>query len=315
MTARRLRRLGSWPAIAAMLCMAVAVGTAVDATDAGVTHVCRPGFVHELVRGRHLCRPAADLRLTVSASPTATRVGGRTTYVVTVANRGRLRAERVVVRVVGAVEGVSASASRGSCPSQAGSLRLTCSLGALAPGSRAVLTIVARATAEGTVSISARATSPTRDSRPRDNASAITIRVTPPDSVRGRGSRPIVNDPTPGFVVVEVDASGAPDGGQPTGTFLTRYGPTTEIRGTVVCLTVVANRASVGGIVEQSNEPAFPVGSGVLLAFTDGGPGRDTQLSFANQPNPRACPVPLFDNPFPEIAIDSGDFVIVDGPP
>ena len=174
------------------------------------------------------------------------------------------------------------------------------------------MSVVARATTLGTVSVSARATSPTRESRPGDNVAAIAIRVTPPDSVRGTGTRPIFNSGVPGFVAVEVDAIGNPGGGQPAGTFVTRYGPTTEVRGAVVCLTVAGNRASVGGIVEQSNEPTFPVGSGVLLAFTDNGPGNDTQLSYLNQQDPRSCPVALFAAAPSEVAIDSGDFVIVD---
>lgn len=302
-------------AIAATLCTVVAGGVTADPTNAGVAHACGPGSLHDVVRGRHVCRPAADLRVSVSAAPTATRVGGTTTYSVTVANRGRLRAERVVVRIAGAVEAISVSTTRGTCPSPATPLSVECVLGALAPDAGVVVTIATRATAEGAASLSAVARSPTRDAKPRDNAAAITTLVTPPDSVRGRGTRPLFGGRTAGLVIVEVDAIGAPRGGEAAGTFYTRYGPTGELRGTVVCLTVAGNRASVGGIVEQSAESAFPVGSGVLFAFTDGGPGSDTQISYLNQTDPRTCPVPLFAATAPEIAIDSGDFVVVDVSP
>lgn len=311
MSVRRLRSW-SWSAIGVALSLLVAAGGA-DARGSAVGRACGAGFLHQVVRG-HVCRPAADLHVAVSAAPSATRVGGTTTYSVTVANRGRARAERVAARLTGGLDAVSVSTSRGSCVGPTSALAVDCALGTLAPGARALVTIEARAGAEGTVTLSARVTSPTRDSRPRDNAAAVSTRVTPPDSVRGTATRPLFGGRTPGLVLVEIDAIGAPLGGEPAGTFSTRYGPAWELRGTVVCVTVAGNRASVGGVVEYSTEPAYPVGSGVLFAFTDNGPGLDTQTSYLNQPDPRKCPVPLFAVDH-ETPIDGGDFVVVDVTP
>jgi hypothetical protein len=109
------------------------------------------------------------------------------------------------------------------------------------------------------------------------------------------------------------------------GTFLTRYPVGAwfqsglEVRGEVVCLTVAGNRASVGGVVQESNDGRWPAGTGVWLAITDNGQpgaGRDTQLTYmGSEVNPRICTIPVQQNEFPEAVLADGDFVVHDERP
>ncbi len=239
-------------------------------------HACRAGFVHVLVRGKHVCRAAPDLRVAVTATPSANRVGGTITFAVTVTNAGRAVSRRVVLGAVAPAEYVSASASVGTCSSPPGVLRTTCALGTLRPKAKATATISVRATALGPLRLSARASSATPDAKARDNSTSNAARITEPDSVRGSGRRLLFG--TTGqenAIFVEVDAISGPQGEDPAGTWFTRNPETApaagELRGRVVCVSVQGNRATVAGIIEQSTNPQYAPGTGVLLAFTDNG--------------------------------------------
>jgi hypothetical protein len=176
------------------------------------------------------------------------------------------------------------------------------------------VSIVARASSLGQLRLSVRAISPVRDARPKDNAVTKTTNVTEPDSVKGIGDRPTFGGGPRPPVTNEVDAISGPGGEDPAGTFRVKY-PTFELRGRVICLTVAGNRASVGGIIEQSNEPQYPVGRAVQLAFTDNGePGKDTQVTYPGVDSATPCPVPLFDNQ-PELALIAGNYVVHDAQP
>ncbi len=230
---------------------------------------CGAGLLHVIVRRRHICRPAPDLRVAVSDSPTANRVGGTFTYGVSVANRGRRAATSVALTLRAGAAVESASTTTGSCSSSA-TAGVRCELGSLVPRAEVSITVVIRATAIVQVDVRAQATSRTRDARPRDNTATATSRVTEPDAVRGRGTRPTAGPGVRPPVEVEVDAVSGPAGNDPTGTFWTRYPTgTPEFRGRVVCLTVSGTRASVGGVIEQSNDPNNPPGTGILFAFID----------------------------------------------
>jgi len=81
--------------------------------------------------------------------------------------------------------------------------------------------------------------------------------------------------------------------------------------------TVTGNRASVGGIIEQSNEAQHPVGRAVQLAFTDNGDrgvAKDTQVTYPGIDSASPCRVPLFDSQ-PELALIDGNYAVHDAQP
>src|SRR3954465_4397561 len=116
---------------------ALAAGGAANAPAQphGTAVRCRAGFADTVVRNRHVCRPAADIRAGIAASPDANRIGGTFTFDVTVANVGRRAAARAVLTADVGGELVSASTPTGPCETVAP--RSTCQLGALARGARA----------------------------------------------------------------------------------------------------------------------------------------------------------------------------------
>ena len=301
--------------------LALGVGDTAEATaPAGgerEARTCGVGLLHVVVRRRHICRPAPDLQVTVSGSPAANRVGGTFAYEIQVANRGPRTATSVALTLNAGGSVESASTTTGSCSSSEGTVR--CEFGSLAPRVRASIAIVVRATAIGQAGFRAQATSRTRDAHPRDNAATATSRVTEPDSVRGRGTRPLAGPGVRPPVEVEVDAVSGPAGNDPAGTFWTRYpAGTPEFRGRVVCLTVTGTRASVGGVIEQSNDPNNPPGTGILFAFTDNGDpgaGRDATVTyFGRELNPTQCPIPAVRDG-DEITLTSGNFTVSDVQP
>jgi len=252
----------------------------------------------------------ADLRVTATAAPASVRVGIAFNYTFTIRNLGPApaRATALALNVPAGVLVESVVASAGTCSAR------SCSLGTMRLRAVRTVRITGKSAAVGLFSVSARVSSPTRDSRLLNNRATATVKVAGDDSVRGSGTRPIFNGTAP--VYVEVDAISGPNGEEPSGTFATRY-PTYELRGRVVCLTVAGQRASVGGIVEQSSEPSFAVGSGVLFAFTDAGEpgaGVDSQISYLNASDPGACPIPLQEIST-EIRLTDGNFVVHDEQP
>jgi hypothetical protein len=85
-------------------------------------------------------------------------------------------------------------------------------------------------------------------------------------------------------------------------------------RGRVTCLTVAGNRAAARGPVEESNDPAFPVGSDFQVQVTDNGsPGKltDTNINiFPPFPPGGETGCPIF--PVGEVPITQGNFVVHD---
>jgi hypothetical protein len=293
---------------------------AVSTTAAGGPHHagkrCPSGFVQVVVSRRHVCRPAPDLRVSAAATPTANRVGGSFTYEVTVRNVGRAPARHVKLSADAAAETLAISAAAGTCTSSQGQVHSVCTLGALRRGATVTVSIVARAATVGVLRLSVRAISSARDAHPKDNAATKATKVTEPDSVKGIGVRPTFGGGVRPPVTNEIEAISGPTGEDPAGTFRIKY-PTFELSGRVVCLTVTGNRASVGGIIEQSNEAQYPVGRAVQLAFTDNGdPGvaKDTQVTYPGIDSASPCPVPLFDSQ-PELALIDGNYAVHDAQP
>lgn len=120
-----------------------------------------------------------------------------------------------------------------------------------------------------------------------------------------------------GEVHVVVDAWSRADGEHPRGLFrmtaTTPEGITTKVSGRVVCLTVSGNRATIGGVVEQSTDPAAPLEIGYRLHLTDHGePGASLDTN-ANVGYAKAVPCPIED--VAEIVITEGEIVVADASP
>jgi hypothetical protein len=106
-----------------------------------------------------------------------------------------------------------------------------------------------------------------------------------------------------------INAKSGPNGESPRGHFFLRQG-SLQFRGSVTCMRVVGNRASVGGRVNKSNPAGPPVGSGFVQFIEDNGePGRNdrSQTVFVPSP-PMTCPVPI--TPF--FVVARGNYVVHD---
>jgi hypothetical protein len=90
---------------------------------------------------------------------------------------------------------------------------------------------------------------------------------------------------------VHVDAKSGPMGEDPQGHFRLEavqpfFGVDVDIRGQVTCLQVIDNRATIGGVIERSNDPRFPEGSGILIFVRDDDEGAGDGVSMALLPSP-----------------------------
>jgi uncharacterized repeat protein (TIGR01451 family) len=147
-------------------------------TAAASTVVTGPSCVQN-VQPHPQSPPTADIALTKTASPSTLARNGNITYTETVTNRGPDRATnvRLVDQLPSGLTLVSVSATQGGC---SGTTSITCSLGSLAPGATATITIVARATATGTVQNSAAAGANEVDPSAANNTASATVTVTAP---------------------------------------------------------------------------------------------------------------------------------------
>src|SRR2546422_7755137 len=79
---------------------------------------------------------------------------------------------------------------------------------------------------------------------------------------------------------VHVNAKSGPLGEDAKGHFIIRLVATSpvvelNVSGSVTCLTVVANAATIGGVVESTDNPQIPEGTGILIGIVDNGsPGQ-----------------------------------------
>jgi uncharacterized repeat protein (TIGR01451 family) len=125
--------------------------------------------------------PSADISVSMADSPDPVTVGSDLTYTVTVQNAGPSSASGVSVAdsIPGGTSYVSASASQGSC---SGSATVNCSLGSLASGGTATVTLVVRPSSAGTLSNSASVSSSTADPTSGNNqaSSSTTVNATSP---------------------------------------------------------------------------------------------------------------------------------------
>jgi uncharacterized repeat protein (TIGR01451 family) len=121
--------------------------------------------------------PTADLALAMAASPASVTVGGQITYTLTVTNAGPGTARLVAVddTLPPGLVFVSASPTQGTCTNAS---PVHCDLGPIGIGGLATVTIVARATAAGTVSNTANASTTTTDPTAGNNSATATTTVT-----------------------------------------------------------------------------------------------------------------------------------------
>jgi uncharacterized repeat protein (TIGR01451 family) len=122
--------------------------------------------------------PQADLIITKADTPDPVLVGNNLTYLLTVTNNGPSAATNVTVNdpLPPSVTFVSASPSQGSC---SGTSTVTCTLGSLASGSNATVTIVVRPTQVGTLSNTASVTGSEADPNTANNTATAPTTVSP----------------------------------------------------------------------------------------------------------------------------------------
>jgi hypothetical protein len=109
---------------------------------------------------------------------------------------------------------------------------------------------------------------------------------------------------------VRINAHSGPNGENPRGHFfLAQAG--WQFRGSVTCVRVAGNQASVGGRVTRSSGVGGPpVGSGFIqLTEDNGSPGRHDRSQTILVPNPPAtCPAPTQ----PALVLARGNYVVKD---
>ena len=126
--------------------------------------------------------PAADLAVSISATPNPVKSGGKITYTITAFNDGPSTATNVLLNDTLSSQStfVSARPSQGSCvtPTRGATGTISCNLGSLAKGSSNVTEIIVTVTAKKTtITNTARVSSSTTDPNSANNTAAITTRV------------------------------------------------------------------------------------------------------------------------------------------
>ena len=118
----------------------------------------------------------ADLSLTKSADVSSTIVGSNITYTIKTSNGGPFLSRNTVVSdpLPSNVSFVSATASQGSC---SGSSTVSCSLGTLANGASATVTIVTKASSAGTATNTASVSTGSLDTVAANNTASATTTI------------------------------------------------------------------------------------------------------------------------------------------
>src|SRR5262249_55373331 len=118
----------------------------------------------------------ADLSITKLANPIRVEVGANVTFTLTVTNNGLMDAAGVVVNdtLPAPLSFVSATTSKGTCNS---SNPVSCNVGTLTNGSKATITIVAKALSVGSVTNTGTVTGTTPDNDLANNNASATISI------------------------------------------------------------------------------------------------------------------------------------------
>jgi uncharacterized repeat protein (TIGR01451 family) len=155
--------------------------------DGGMAYVSTPGlqgiYAVQGERGDGFVRfvtppPSADLSLTKTASVSSTTVGDQFSYTLTVKNAGPQDSTATTVSdpLPSQVALVSATASQGSC---SGATTVTCSLGTVANGGSATVTITVKAVTAGTATNTASVTGGLTDPNPANNSASASVTINP----------------------------------------------------------------------------------------------------------------------------------------
>jgi uncharacterized repeat protein (TIGR01451 family) len=156
------------------------VGAQRTDTNASITAIAPTGYV---LPGATVnvsgTASAADLRVTLSASPSPVDVNSTLTYSVTVSNSGPDAATNVRLQgtVPAAMTYGSATASQGSCTLSGGVV--SCSLGSLNAGASATASLNMTPTASGTVSYTVTVSGDESDPNAANNSASVTTTVNP----------------------------------------------------------------------------------------------------------------------------------------
>jgi uncharacterized repeat protein (TIGR01451 family) len=139
----------------------------------------------------------ADLQVTKNASPNPVTLGNNLTYTTTVTNNGPAQATGVTLTdtLPGGVTFLSAIPSQGSC---SGTSLITCSLGNLANGASATVSIVVTTTAVGALTNTASVTSATTDPNSANNLVTISTTV----NLAGRADLQVTKNASPDTVTL-----------------------------------------------------------------------------------------------------------------
>lgn len=152
----------------------------------------------------------ADMGITASAAPDPVTVGESLTFTITIANAGPAPATNVTLTdtLLGGTLS-SATASQGTC---SGSGPVTCSLGTIANGSNATVTLIVTTTQVGTASLSASVAAAESDPSSGNNAVTVAATVNAPSGGNGdNGDDGDDGDGDGGGGVPDADGDGVPD--------------------------------------------------------------------------------------------------------
>ncbi len=181
----------------------------------GATNPPEDFFGSEFALARYLPVSCPDVGVTLGDAPDPATVGQDVTYTATITNHGPGEATDVVLTntLAGAATVVSATTSQGSC-TPAGPT-VVCSLGTLASGAAATVTIVAVPSALGLLSDTATVAAEGPDPNPANDSATETTNVTnsPPRCHLALASPGLLWPPNHGLHVIGIIGVFDPDGG------------------------------------------------------------------------------------------------------
>jgi uncharacterized repeat protein (TIGR01451 family) len=138
--------------------------------------------------------PAADLGVTLAASPNPVMAGCPLTYTITVANAGPSPGTLVQVsdELPPGADYVSATPSQGNCLYVPALHTVLCNLGTLNPGDLATITVAAKPLSAGTILNGASVSGIAMDPLFSNNAASLTTQVLPPPTLTITVNGPVV---------------------------------------------------------------------------------------------------------------------------
>lgn len=150
------------------------------ATSVGKANQADPFPANNTATATTTIGPSSDLALTMTDSPDPAVVNSNWVYTITVTNNGPSAASGVVVNqtVPANVTIVSAASTSGTVATGAGSV--TATVGSLANGAGAVITVTAKSAIVGTYASSATVTASQTDATPGNNSASVTTSVSQP---------------------------------------------------------------------------------------------------------------------------------------